>query len=260
MLVAILGMHRSGTSAVAGMLADHGLEFGRVRERNRFNRRGNRESPELNELHEAILERGGGTWWRPPAEVAVRAGDLRRRNKILGAIEGDPIAVKDPRMLVCRALWSDLELSPIGVIRNPVAVRSSLARRAAERPEKHPQLSAREWEHVWVVYNRALLEWHRRSPFPLVDFDRPDELQTSVSAALEFWGHRGGRGVRVLRPRPRERRRRRGLDVGGREPRGPRAVESARRDRVRVTALRPSIAQGRLSFRRMSRPEGRRTP
>jgi len=25
MLVAILGMHRSGTSAVAGMLADHGL-------------------------------------------------------------------------------------------------------------------------------------------------------------------------------------------------------------------------------------------
>ena len=130
MLVAILGMHRSGTSAVAGMLADHGLEFGRVRERNRFNRRGNREIPELNELHEAILERGGGTWWRPPAEVAVRAGDLRRRNKILGAIEGDPIAVKDPRMLVCRALWSDLELSPIGVIRNPVAVRSSLARRA----------------------------------------------------------------------------------------------------------------------------------
>lgn len=200
MLVAILGMHRSGTSAVAGMLADHGLEFGRVRERNRFNRRGNRESPELNELHEAILERSGGTWWRPPAEVAVRAGDLRRRNKILGAIEGDPIAVKDPRMLVCRALWSDLELSPIGVIRNPVAVRSSLARRAAERPEKHPQLSAREWEHVWVVYNRALLEWHRRSPFPLVDFDRPDELQASVSAALEFWGIEAAAGSEFFDP------------------------------------------------------------
>ena len=75
-VVAILGMHRSGTSAVAGMLADHGLEFGQVRQRNRFNRRGNREIPELNELHEAILERSGGTWWRPAAEVAVRAGDL----------------------------------------------------------------------------------------------------------------------------------------------------------------------------------------
>jgi len=187
-VVAILGMHRSGTSAVAGMLAEHGLEFGRVRERNRFNRRGNREIPELNELHEAILERAGGTWWRPPAEVAVRAGDLRRRNKILGAIGGDPIAVKDPRMLACRDLWEDLELSPIGVIRNPVAVRNSLAHRAGERPEKHPQLSAREWEDVWVVYNRALLEWHRRGPFPLLDFDRPDELQARVAAALEFWG------------------------------------------------------------------------
>ena len=187
-VVAILGMHRSGTSAVAGMLADHGLEFGQVRERNRFNRRGNRELPELNDLHEAILERAGGTWWRPPAEVPVRAGDLRRRNKILGAVEGGEIAVKDPRMLVCPGLWADLKLSAIGVIRNPVAVRSSLAHRASERPEKHPQLSAREWEDVWVVYNRALLEWHRRSPFPLIDFDRPDELEARVAAALGFWG------------------------------------------------------------------------
>jgi hypothetical protein len=187
-VVAILGMHRSGTSAVAGMLADHGLEFGRVRERNRFNRRGNREIPELNELHEAILERSGGAWWRPPAEVAVRARDLRRRNGILGAIDGDAIAVKDPRMLVCQGLWRDLELSPIGVIRNPVAVRNSLAHRASERPEKQPQLSPRGWEEVWVVYNRALLDWHHRSPFPLIDFDRPDELEARVTAALELWG------------------------------------------------------------------------
>jgi len=188
-VVAILGMHRSGTSAVAGMLADHGLEFGPVRERNRFNRRGNRELPELNELHEAMLERAGGTWWSPPAEVAVGAADMRRRNKILGGIEGGRIAVKDPRMLVCQGLWTDLELSPIGVIRNPVAVRTSLAHRASERPEKHPQLSAREWEAVWVLYNRALLDWHRRRPFPLIDFDRPDELETRVAAALGFWGH-----------------------------------------------------------------------
>lgn len=187
-VVAILGMHRSGTSAVAGMLADHGLEFGQVRQRNRFNRRGNRELPELNELHEEILERSGGTWWRPPAEVAVRPADLRRRNKILAAIEGDPVAVKDPRMLVCPGLWADLQLTPIGVIRNPVAVRSSLAHRASERPEKHPQLSAREWEDVWVAYNRALLSWHRRSPFPVIDFDRPEELESRVSAALGSWG------------------------------------------------------------------------
>ena len=187
-LVAVLGMHRSGTSAVAGMLADHGLEFGGIRERGRFNPRGNREIPELNELHESVLERNGGCWWRPPSRASVRAADLRRRNRILVAIRGETIAVKDPRMLVCSELWDDLELRRIGVIRNPVAVRNSLAHRARERPHKHPQLSAREWEDVWVVYNRALLAEHQRSPFPIVDFDRPDELDGQVAAALEFWG------------------------------------------------------------------------
>ena len=187
-LVAVLGMHRSGTSAVAGMLAGHGLEFGAIRERNRFNPRGNREIPELNELHESVLKRSGGSWWRPPPRTDVRAADLRRRNRILAAIQGRTIAVKDPRMLVCPNLWDDLELKRIGVIRNPVAVRNSLAHRARERPHKHPQLSAREWEDVWVVYNRALLAEHGLNPFPIVDFDRPDELEGRVAGALEFWG------------------------------------------------------------------------
>ena len=186
-IVAVLGMHRSGTSAVAGMLADHGLEFGSIRRRNRFNPRGNREIPELNELQEALLERGGGSWWSPPAEIRVRAGDLRRRNRILTAIDGATIAVKDPRMLVCGPLWSDLELKPIGVVRNPAAVAASLAHRARERPERHPQLSTARWEAVWVVYNRALLEEHRRRPFPILDFDRPAGLDRGVARALEFW-------------------------------------------------------------------------
>jgi hypothetical protein len=186
-LVAVLGMHRSGTSAVAGMLADHGVAFGAVRERNRFNPRGNREIPELNELHEEVLERNGGSWWKPPPDARVRPADLRRRNRILEAIPGEVIAIKDPRMLVCPELWRDLELKPIGVIRNPVAVTRSLAHRARERPHRHPQLSDREWEDVWVTYNRALLAEHRRSPFPIIDFDRPGDLDGRVIAALEFW-------------------------------------------------------------------------
>src|SRR5918992_1057883 len=59
-IVAVLGMHRSGTSAIAGMLADHGVELGPVSEQNRFNPRGNREIRELNRLHDRILERSGG--------------------------------------------------------------------------------------------------------------------------------------------------------------------------------------------------------
>jgi hypothetical protein len=199
-IVAVLGMHRSGTSAVAGMLADHGVEFGPVRLRARFNQRGNRELPELNELHEAILERTGGAWWSPPAEVRVRSRDRGRRNRILAGIGGETIGVKDPRMLVCPDLWRDLDLKPIGVIRNPVAVRESLALRARERPHKHPQLSARQWEDVWVVYNRALLAEHRRRPFPVIDFDRPGEVDARVAAALERWSVERADGSEFFEP------------------------------------------------------------
>jgi hypothetical protein len=186
-LVAILGMHRSGTSAVAGMLAEHGVEFGPVRLRNRFNRRGNRELPELNRLHEELLERSGGSWWDPPASVRVEPEYVRRRDEILATVRGEVVGVKDPRMLVCPALWRDLELQRIGVIRNPVSVRRSLARRAAERPHRHPRFSDRQWEDLWVRYNQALLDEHSRSPFPMIDFDRSAELEPQVSTALSFW-------------------------------------------------------------------------
>jgi hypothetical protein len=185
-LVAILGMHRSGTSAVAAMLADHGVEFGPVRMQNRFNRRGNRELPALNRLHEELLERSGGSWWDPPASVRVEPEDARRRDEILATVRGDVVGVKDPRMLVCPGLWRDVELQPIGVIRNPVSVRRSLTSRAAERP-RHPTYSDRQWEELWMRYNRALLEEHRRSPFPVIDFDRSTELQRQLSRALSFW-------------------------------------------------------------------------
>jgi hypothetical protein len=186
-LITILGMHRSGTSAVAGMLADHGVELGPVRMRNRFNRRGNRELPELNRLHESLLERSGGSWWDPPESVRVEPDDLRRRDEILATVQGETVGVKDPRMLVCPDLWSDLDLNRIGVIRNPVSVRRSLARRAAERRHRHPQLTNRQWEELWALYNRELLAEHRHSPFPVLDFDRHDDLDRQVALALSFW-------------------------------------------------------------------------
>ena len=75
-LVAILGMHRSGTSAVAGMLAEQGVEFGPVRMRNRFNRRGNRELPALNRLHEELREVGAtqAAWAVRPLDFVAGVG------------------------------------------------------------------------------------------------------------------------------------------------------------------------------------------
>jgi hypothetical protein len=95
-------------------------------------------------------------------------------------------------MLVVRDLWRDLDPKPIGVIRNPVAVRKSLERRARERGERHPQLSAAGWDELWVAYNEALLEELEREPFPVISFDRHADLDAQVRAALAFHGLEAG--------------------------------------------------------------------
>src|SRR5439155_2396709 len=69
-----------------------------------------------------------------------------------------------------------------------VAVRESLEHRARNRPRKHPQLAAPAWEELWLLYNRALLDEHRRDPFPVIDFDRHSELDRQLRAALAFHG------------------------------------------------------------------------
>ncbi len=191
-LIAILGMHRSGTSATAGMLQEHGVELGPVSERARFNARGNREIRALNQLHNAILARSGGSWWDPPGRVRLKRADFRRRDEILADIPGTTIGVKDPRMLLLPDLWRDLDPRPIGVIRNPVAVRKSLERRARERGDRHPQLSASAWEELWTTYNRALLVELDRQPFPVIDFDRHADLDAQVRAALKAHGLEAG--------------------------------------------------------------------
>ena len=186
-LLVVLGMHRSGTSAVTGMLKDYGVALGPARtKRNAFNPRGNREILALRRLHERVLERGGGSWCDPPDAVEVTDADRRDRDEVLAAIEGDVVAVKDPRMLLAMELWRDLDPAPIGVIRNPVAVRDSLAARAAKGGG--PVRTPAAWEELWRHYNRVLLAEHERRAFPLVDFDRRDELVAQVKAALAAHG------------------------------------------------------------------------
>lgn len=206
----VLGMHRSGTSAVAGIIQEFGVTFGWMRrpgdehqsrgvlrpERNAFNPRGNRENRRLRFLHESILERAGGAWWRPPDSIAVSAADRAERDEVLATFEGDPVAVKDPRMVLVMDLWRELDPRPIGVIRNPVSVRESLERRAAAprprqrraRRQEHVQLDPEGWEALWCHYNRALLAELERGPFPVVDFDRAESLQEQVRSALVAHG------------------------------------------------------------------------
>ena len=54
-VIAILGMHRSGTSCLTGSLQEAGLELGEHHTWNPYNRKGNRENQDFVDLHDAIL-------------------------------------------------------------------------------------------------------------------------------------------------------------------------------------------------------------
>jgi len=207
-LVTILGMHRSGTSAFSGVARELGLGFGWLREpgdldgtrragphQNAFNVRGNHENRELRWLHDKILKRSGGSWFEPPESVEIKARDREKRDEVVDTFEDDPVAIKDPRMLLVMDLYSDLDPVSIGVIRNPVSVADSLARRSKQAPpeqersrqEGHPVGTPEAWEALWRRYNYALLSEIERKPAPVVDFDRGD-LEAQARAALQFHG------------------------------------------------------------------------
>lgn len=186
-IVAVLGMHRSGTSWLAGSLQDLGLEMGEVSTKDPHNRKGNRESPVLMEIHEGVLADSGGSWKRPPAKVAWSEA----RSRALAAHIGDMNArfpggwgFKDPRALLVLGEWlrQAPSLERVGIYRHPMAVHRSLAARS-DRFDEARSLA------LWRAYNERLVAEHDRSAFPIVRFDVPvDRLFASLARIARHLG------------------------------------------------------------------------
>lgn len=163
----VLGMHRSGTSALTGSLQQAGLDLGPHSTWNRFNQRGNRENPEINDLHDDLLASNGGVWYDPPEgplEWSPRHWEWAKR--ILSEYPDDRAwGFKDPKTLTALEGWQELigEMTYVGVYRHPVSVARSLYSRN-KLPLEHG-LS------LWRHYNKLLLQVHDRHRFPLLSFD-----------------------------------------------------------------------------------------
>jgi hypothetical protein len=139
--VVVLGMSRSGTSAVTGMFAAAGFHVGSEAElmpANPANPRGYFERLDVCRLNDEALSALGGTWFDPPAEDEQRRAEALTRpidrllTKLTGQAHGAPLAIKDPRIGVLLPLWREViaeRLHPVLVVRDPVEVASSLARR-----------------------------------------------------------------------------------------------------------------------------------
>lgn len=159
--IVVLGMGRSGTSAVTAMFLRAGFYAGETDElmpATDANPGGYWENANLWRLHEKILEQLRGSWFDPPpAEVQLAAARWAvpalsaEVDRILGQGGGAPIAIKDPRIGVMIPLWRpiiDERLHPVLVIRDPIEVASSLQRRDGTPP----QLALAAWElHMTAV-------------------------------------------------------------------------------------------------------------
>lgn len=173
-VICILGMHRSGTSCLAGSLQKAGLFLGEVYTRNKYNIQGNREHIQLNALQDAVLEDNGGSWFEPPKTVIWSDKYYGYLCRIISDFDAYPRwGFKDPRSLLTLTGFSacigkDMEF--VGTFRNPYSVAESLQART-------PYIDGREfWLELWYQYNERLLGLWEQYHFPLIDFDQPDAL------------------------------------------------------------------------------------
>ena len=179
--VAVIGMHRSGTSCLAGCLEDLGLQMGEVNTAAPHNKKGNRENPRFWPVHDAVLARIGAAWDDPPSEpVAWTAGEIADLKAVLADYDAvpRPWGVKDPRATLLLDGWFEAlpDLRLTASIRHPQAVAGSLTARNGFEQERSV--------HIWSLYNRAVLRWRDLTKFAIIDYDAPDyEARVRVIAA-----------------------------------------------------------------------------
>ncbi len=190
--IAVIGMHRSGTSCLAGCLEDLGLSLGDVVTSAPHNKKGNRENPRFWPVHDAVLARVGASWDKPPAEPVAWTAQERADLKAVLA-DYDPLprpwGFKDPRATVLLDGWLEVlpDLKLIASIRHPLAVAGSLTARNAYDQSRGLG--------IWATYNRALIRWRDQIAFDVIDYDAPDYEARVREAAAHL-------GLDAARPMP----------------------------------------------------------
>ena len=142
--ILILGMHRSGTSALTRVVNLLGAALGeRLMGAQQSNEEGHWESLAVYEAHEKLLAALGRRWddFREMPEEWLAHPQTRRTGQAIARFVGEELlgeklwAVKEPRMCRLMPMWTQalsplpVRLVSILVIRNPLEVAASLARR-----------------------------------------------------------------------------------------------------------------------------------
>jgi hypothetical protein len=189
--VYVLGMHRSGTSAVTRLVNLLGLPVAAADDLmppTRANPRGYWESSSLTDMNDRILAALGASWSTPPVFVPgwendERLEELAKEARTLFArVHSEPQWVwKDPRTSLTFAFWRRvIAVNPVLVLthRHPHEVIRSLNR---AQPEVNLTVSLALWER----YNRVALAVAAGHPTFVIGFERLVSDPQTTAASLE---------------------------------------------------------------------------
>jgi hypothetical protein len=202
----VLGMHRSGTSAVTGLLHLMGCYVGAEEElmpAQVDNPRGYWERMDVYALGEEVLAALGARWDTvgdldlEALPAAGRAGFAERMAAVVAELERrPPWVLKDPRLCLLLPLWRPLLPAPaiaLLVHRRPLQVARSLQRRHG--------LPLPLGIALWERYQLAALEVSRGLPRLLVSYEEllrePGETCRGLRDEIRA---RGGGGLEVPSP------------------------------------------------------------
>jgi GT2 family glycosyltransferase len=186
----VLGMHRSGTSMVAGALAAQGMTVGAPSELlfdQEDNPHGFFERRDVVELNNAILAHSGGEWFRPPPEISVDPELVAKAATLLKYLGAGPFLLKDPRMVLTWPIWQEVLPQPqfVFVYRHPMAVAESLRRR------NHFPLQY--GLALWEYYNRTALEMIGGTDAVCVSYEAfAGAPEVELSRLIQHLNERGG--------------------------------------------------------------------
>jgi hypothetical protein len=207
----VVGMHRSGTSATAGLLCHLGLGAPRKEVSLRpteLNEKGFFEAKILNRFDERLLRHLGGTWSAPPNlesgwedDQALGPWKDEAADLFAKAFGPRPIAWKDPRSSLLLAFWKSIVKAPVAAVfvwRDPYEVASSVNSRDELRIthgfalwERYLRQAAKDLDGIptYCMNYSSLLGSPTQTAQELIDFLKDVEVTidpTSVEQAIGF--------------------------------------------------------------------------
>ena len=140
--VVVVGMHRSGTSATAGLLIGLGLDGPRAVDlvpAAESNERGHWESETVHMCNVRVLAARGSDTYAPPPPASGWDNDSRfdplraeAAHWFSTTYDGRPLVLKDPRLCITLPIWRSALSAPLAsilVLRDPLEVARSLQAR-----------------------------------------------------------------------------------------------------------------------------------